>query len=117
MEACCCELQECLDIIRSKGVPVESVRSLGGAARSDLWLQIKADMLGVPVERPLCSDAASLGAAMLAAFGIGQFRSIEEAVDAWYHPAVTFEPNPVSYSCYREVYNRYLDLYHRLYES
>ena len=115
MESCCCSLQECLKPIVEHGLSIRSVRSLGGAARSDLWLQMKADMLGVGVERPECSDAASLGAAVLAAAGIGEFESIEEASEAWYRPARVFEPNPELHIRYRDIYERYLDLYRRLY--
>ncbi len=115
MESCACMLQECLDCITGHGQSLTSVRSLGGAARSDVWLQVKADLLGVPVERPACSDAASLGAAMLAAAGIGRFAGVAEASRAWYRPDRTFHPDPARFSVYREVYGRYLNLYNRMY--
>jgi xylulokinase len=115
MESCACMLNECLGLIREHGLAFDRVRSLGGAARSDVWLQMKSDMTGVPVERPVCPDAGSLGAAMLAAAGVGQFASIEEASEAWYRPACTFEPEKSRFDAYQEVYKRYLDLYRRLY--
>lgn len=96
-------------------MPVSSVRSLGGAARSDLWLQIKADLLGLPVERPACPDAANLGAAMLAATGVGQFEHVAEAAGAWYRPERRFEPEAERLGVYREVYQRYKQWYTRLY--
>lgn len=116
LEACCCELRECVDLVREGGISFDSVRSLGGAARSDLWLQMKADMLGIPVERPQCSDAASLGAAMLAAAGTGAFACLDEASTAWYKPSHRFEPNEKLQRVYDEVYERYCELYARLYE-
>ena len=115
MEACACVLQECLDPLNEQDATVTTVRSLGGAAHSDIWLQIKADLLGLPVERPACSDAASLGAAMLAAAGTGHFTNIVEAADAWYRPAQVFTPNKNRYPTYREVYRRYRELYNALY--
>ncbi|MDH7603133.1 MAG: FGGY family carbohydrate kinase [Armatimonadota bacterium] len=115
MEACACSLKECLEPIADSGTTIESVRSLGGAARSDVWLQIKADLLGLPVERPACSDAASLGAAVLAATGTGQFGSIAEASEAWYRREKVFEPDFSRHHIYADVYKRYLDLYRRLY--
>ncbi len=115
MEACACSLKECLEPIVQNDFEVRIVRSLGGAARSDVWLQIKADLLGVPVERPACSDAASLGAAILAATGTEQFSNIVEASDTWYRKERVFEPDPARYNIYSEVYQRYLDLYRRLY--
>lgn len=117
MESCACMLNECLGLIREHGLKFDRVRSLGGAARSDVWLQMKADMTGVPVERPVCSDAGSLGAAMLAAAGVGQFASVEEASEAWYRPERTFEPNESVFETYQDVYGRYLKTYERLYGS
>jgi xylulokinase len=91
------------------------VRSLGGAAHSDVWLQMKADLLGIPVERPACADAASLGAAMLAAAGIGRFPGIREAAEAWYRPERVFEPDASRLVAYREVYERYRRLQAKVY--
>jgi xylulokinase len=71
--------------------------------------------MGIIVERPTCSDAASLGAAMLAAAGIGRFSSIAEASEAWYRPARVFEPDHSRHEGYGEVYARYQDLMQRLY--
>jgi xylulokinase len=107
LESCACLLRECLEPLAQKGLRAERVRSLGGAARSDLWLQIKADLLGMPVERPLCQAAASLGAAMLAACGTGQFSSLAEASSAWYRPAAVFEPRPAAREAYADLYRRY----------
>jgi xylulokinase len=115
MEACACLLKECVNPVTDQGIPLRSVRSLGGAARSNIWLQMKADLLGIPVERPACEDAASLGAAMLSAAGTGRFSSIAEASEAWYRPARVFDPDPTRFEIYREVYARYLDLMRRLY--
>jgi len=115
MESCACGLRECLEPALEAGLELETIRSLGGAARSDLWLQIKADLLNVPVERPACTDAASLGAAAIAAAGLGHFGSIREASEAWYRPARLFAPDPSRCAVYQEVYDRYRDAYRRLY--
>ena len=115
MEACANLLQECLEPIRRHGISMTKVRSLGGAAHSDVWLQMKADLLGVPVERPACIEAASLGAAMLAAAGIRRFAGVREASVAWYRSGRVFEPNATRYAAYREVYERYQRLQEKIY--
>ncbi len=115
MESCACLLKECLGPISGQGLAVSSMRSLGGGARSDLWLQMKADLLGIPVERPACPDAGSLGAAMLSAAGTGRFSSIPKASEAWYRPERVYEPDSSRHAAYQEVYQRYLDLMKRLY--
>ena len=116
MESCACLLRECLEPIRRR-IGVTTIRSLGGAARSDLWLQMKADMLGIPIEKPRCPEAANLGAAMLAAAGTGRFKTVVEAADAWYRPSSVFEPNEANQSSCEDVYSRYRSLYERLYSN
>ena len=51
----------------------------GGGARADLWAQIRADCLGVPLERVACLDVGCLGAAMMAAVGVGAYSTLAEA--------------------------------------
>jgi xylulokinase len=115
MEACANLLEECLEPLRRHSISVTQVRSLGGAAHSDVWLQMKADLVGVPVERPACAEAASLGAAMLAAAGIGRFTSVREASEAWYRSERMFEPDASRYNIYREIYERYQQLQKKVY--
>ena len=115
MEACANMLQGRLGPMRRQDISKTTVRSLGGAAHSDVWLQMKADLLGIPVERPSCADAASLGGAVLAAAGIGQFASIREASEAWYHPKRVFEPGANRHAVYREAYERYVKLHEKVY--
>jgi len=52
----------------------------GGAAKSFLWPQILADVLGIPVEVPVVKEATALGAAVMAGKGIGLYSSIKDAV-------------------------------------
>jgi len=115
MEACANLLQECLEPLQHHGISMTKVRSLGGAAHSDVWLQMKADLLGVPVERPACAEAASLGAAMLAAAGIGRFAGVREVSEAWYRSERVFEPDASRYATYRGVYERYQRLQEKVY--
>ncbi len=75
-------LRDNLDLLADVGVPVpEEVRISGGGARSDVWLQIIADVLGRPLVTVEASEGAAMGAAMLAGVGIGVWDRIEDAVD------------------------------------
>ena len=62
---------EIVEAMRKAGARVELLRAAGGLARSDVFLQVQADMLGIPVERPAQVEATAYGAAMLAAAGAG----------------------------------------------
>jgi len=88
---------------------------LGGAAKSDIWLKIKADVLGVPVEVPQCSEAASLGAMLLAGVGARVFPDISQAVKEVVKIKKSFYPEPSNVSAYKKIYHGYLCLYQRLY--
>jgi glycerol kinase len=55
----------------------------GGAAANDLLLQFQADLLGVPVERPVVTETTALGAAFLAGIAVGLWRGTEDVEAAW----------------------------------
>ncbi len=100
---------------RLNGYSINEFRCIGGGAKSDLWMQMKADVLNIPVERPSVVEAATLGAAMIAAVGDGKFSTIKEASEALHKPGKLYHPNPVSVSAYDLAYGRYLELFERMY--
>ncbi len=67
------------------------IRSAGGAAKNDFWLQMKADVLGVPFVAMECEEPTSLGAAILAASACGR-GSVEALANRWARPRKRFEP-------------------------
>lgn len=82
---------------------VSRVLATGGGARSPLWLQINADMLGVPVVTPACPERACLGAAAFAAVAAGGYRTLEEATAAMVRPDRVFEPDAALHARYQEL--------------
>jgi len=83
----------------------------GGAAKSPLWMQIKADIVGVPVEVLDVYEATPLGAAMLAGLGTGVYESEEDAVASVAGPTTVYEPNNSAHEQYSDLYeNIYLKL-------
>jgi xylulokinase len=83
------------------GAPVRTVVATGGGTRSDLWLQIKADMLGLPVLVPLSAESACLGAAMLAGVAAGVYPDLSKATEAMRPPCKQFHPDPANTASYR----------------
>lgn len=65
---------------RSAGRSAESLNCGGGGFQSDIWNQIRADVLGRPLRRIAVADVGALGAAALAAVGGGVHRTLEEAL-------------------------------------
>src|ERR1044071_8267464 len=65
------------------GSKVASLRVDGGAAANDLLLQLQADLLGVPVERPVVAETTALGAAYLAGLAVGYWSGTDEILSNW----------------------------------
>jgi glycerol kinase len=65
------------------GVELNELRVDGGASRNDLLMQFQADILGVPVLRPVVTETTALGAAYLAGLAVGFWKSTEEIASKW----------------------------------
>lgn len=83
----------------------------GGGAASDIWCQIRADMLNRPIRRLRTLDAGVLGAAMLAGVGAGCYASIKEAAAELVAVEHVFEPDPASRARMDFLYGKYRELY------
>jgi xylulokinase len=81
---------------------VRRIVATGGGARSAMWLQIKADTLGVPIVAPACCERACLGAALFAAVAAGSYPSVDEASLAMVHAHSTCEPSREGMAIYRD---------------
>ncbi|PWH16848.1 MAG: hypothetical protein DDG58_09085 [Ardenticatenia bacterium] len=105
------ELRINLDLLREGGVVIDELRAIGGGARSELWLQLKADILGVPVVRPAVTEAACLGAALLAGVGAGVYADAAQAVAQVLHLTRTYQPDPERAARYERLYALYRAVY------
>lgn len=77
------------------GMALKELRVDGGAACNDLLMQFQADVLGVPVVRPMVTETTALGAAYLAGLAVGFWSSKEEIVSQWKMDR-RFEPTMMS---------------------
>ena len=102
---------ESLEALRRMGIDASEFIATGGGARSDAWLQIKADVFGVPFVRPRVTEGSTLGAAMLAGLATGVIESPADAAARFVAPERTFEPDPSRHRLYRERIERYGQLY------
>ena len=79
-----------------------TVLSTGGGTQSALALQIKADVCGSRFLVPSCTEAACMGAGLLAARAAGWFDSLREACRSWIRSSHVVEPRPEAVRFYRE---------------
>jgi L-xylulokinase len=89
--------------------PARAARIAGGAAKSDVWVQMFADALGLPIEITACEELGAMGAALCGGVGVGLFGSFEEAVERMVHVSRTVEPRDSLGSVYQEKYHRYVE--------
>lgn len=71
------------DMEELSGTKINALRADGGGAKSDFLCQFQADILGVPVERPVITETTCLGAAYLAGLAVGYYKSVQEVADNW----------------------------------
>ena len=93
------------------GAPATSLRLAGRTTPRDLWGRIKADVLGVPAIVPAVGETAVLGAAILAAAGIGAVPDLASGVASMTGIARRLEPDPTVRDVYDNGFARYRALY------
>jgi xylulokinase len=115
------ELRLNLDLLQNAGIPIEELRAIGGGARSDVWMQLKADVTGIPVAVPAVTEAACWGAAILGGVAAGVYESA--AVAAAEAVSLTHRINPdadrrqrydARFKLYQQVYPTLQKLNHQL---
>ena len=105
------------DWLEAAGTAVLDVRCVGGQARSDLWNQIKADILNRPVLLPRVLEAVALGAAILAARGVGAHADLATSVVAMVRIERCFDPDPARAEQYAPLFDTYQTLHPVLRET
>ncbi len=105
------ELRGNLELLRDAGVELNELHAVGGGARSTLWLRLKADICRMRLRVPAVTEAACLGAGVLAAVAAGEYADIPAAAADAVSLDRVVEPN-VDHSClYDKKYESYRQLY------
>jgi xylulokinase len=105
------ELRVNTDLLREAGVAINELHAVGGGARSPLWLQLKADICHIPLRVPQVTEAACLGAALLAGVAAGTYPDLAAAVAQTVHVERRVEPQAESVAAYDERYQLYRRMY------
>jgi len=98
-------------------LPVKELRTGGGGARSALWNQIFADILGRKIVGLQIRETETLGAALLAGIGTNVFSSLEEACARGVIFKEEWTPRSKDTDLYNELYSLYIQLYNDLHPS
>ncbi len=83
LESIALQSTELLQAMNADAAALTQLRVDGGAARNNLLMQMQADLLGVPVVRPQCTETTALGAAFLAGLAVGFWQDTAELDSLW----------------------------------
>jgi xylulokinase len=107
------EIKLSVDAMEAAGIVVREVRAMGGGARSELWLQTKADIWGKPVVAMDVSEAPCLGCAILAGVATGAFSTVEAGIAQMVRTRRTYEPD----FALHELYMAKAEIYGQVYPA
>lgn len=111
MESICFMLRSNIEMLESMGCEVRDIRSLGGAARSELWIRMKADICGKSLTVMECEETTCMGAAMLAFVCAGVFPGLKEARERMVRERQTVHPDKSLADVYNPAYEKYKAVY------
>ena len=101
-----------LELVReATGNAPSEIVFAGGASKGDIWCQILADVLGLPVKVPVVKEATALGAAILAGYGVGVFPDISATARRLVKWDKTFTPNAQNHQVYERMYGPWREMY------
>ncbi len=108
MEGVAFALRDCLELAKDGGRIFKKATICGGGSHSDIWVQILADILNLPIYKG--SGSGSFGAALLAMSG-AEGKSLENICDSVVKYGKVFKPNPESVKYYEKKYQVFMKLY------
>lgn len=115
LEAICYQSRDVVEAMeQDSGVHLDVLKVDGGVTANDLCMQIQADVLGVPVSRPVVAETTALGAAYAAGLAVGFWRDTDELRSQWHEskrwePEWTEEQRAAGYADWKRAVERTLD--------
>jgi len=110
-EGICFGTRQILEDMAAHGFTLTRIVAGGGGAKSRLWTQIQADVLGHPIHLPRDKETMALGAAIWAGLGANVFANYQEAIARMVHIERAVTPAPERRDVYDRLYRQYVALY------
>lgn len=111
MEGVVYEMLVNVQALRDSGCNFKKMHATGGGAHSKEWMQMKADLLGVPIVALKTVDAGTVGSAMLTGIAIGVFRDLEDAAAHMVEETNEYLPRKEMHEKYLKIFERYKNVY------
>ena len=111
MEGVAYEMRLNYEALAGSGIHFQKLHATGGGAKSRVWMQMKADILGLPITALKTVDAGTVGSAMLTGIAVGLFTDLSDAAEHMVQETETYLPRPEMHEKYMQVYARYRQVY------
>lgn len=107
MEGVCFSLKDCLETMKQSGLNPKRAKVTGGGSKSDVWLQLLANALGLELSRSDTAEGGARGAAILAMVGCGEYPSVVKACGAIVKNGASFVPDGACCARSEEKFKKY----------
>lgn len=111
MEGVVYEMMLNMEHLKKSGVHFREIYATGGGAHSEVWMQMKADALNLPITALKTVDAGTVGSAMLTGIAMGCYRDLEDAAKHMVKKVKIYEPREEMHERYMSVYEKYRGVY------
>lgn len=111
MEGVVYEMLLNMEYLTGSGIHFSMLHATGGGARSQVWMQMKADILDKPLTALRTAEAGTVGSAMITGMTIGCFKDFEDAAAHMVEKTKIYVPDKEMHEKYMEVYSRYRRVY------
>ena len=103
-----------IKLLEQLGISVSRISMVGGAAKSNLWNQIKADIINLPIEIPHVTESASLGSAILAGLAVKAYPNVDRAIKDVVKNEKIYKPRKEFHKRYMKAYKMYEQIWRHL---
>lgn len=111
MEGVVYEMRLNYEALSGSGIRFTRLNTTGGGAKSKLWMQMKADVLNLPITALKTVDAGTVGSAMLTGIAVGLFADLSDAASHMVQERETYYPREEMHKKYMVIYERYKAVY------
>jgi len=111
MEGVCFEMRLNMDCLNNAGIKFDRLRAAGGGAHSRIFMQMKADILNIPVTALQSIEAGAVGSAMMTGVASGIFDDLHSAAKIFVQEKETYYPRIEMHEKYSKIYENYKKLY------
>lgn len=117
MEGVAFSIRKAVEDFAKNGVTINSITMMGGASKSDVWIDILTSTTNIPIVRLNQTEVCSIGAGVIAGCGIGMFKDYAQAASIIIHNDKTFRPKSSEVIRYGKKFNEYEKVWQNLSKS